>query len=86
MLEPDAVKAARPVLRGGRGSNLASLPDHHVLLHHPLLPCARRFGLGDLPVSPVLQVSFFETLVVDFGLTGEVAYRLLRRSNALALR
>ncbi len=27
LLEPDAVKVARPVLRGGGGSDVASLPD-----------------------------------------------------------
>ena len=27
MLEPDAVKVASPVLRGGGGSNATSLPD-----------------------------------------------------------
>lgn len=27
MLEPDALKGASPVLRGGGGSNAASLPD-----------------------------------------------------------
>lgn len=34
MLEPDAVKVASPVLRGGGGSNATSLPDvrHEVVL------------------------------------------------------
>ena len=38
-LEPDAVKVARPVLRGGGDSNVTSLPDlgsPSVLGEHPL--------------------------------------------------
>jgi hypothetical protein len=38
MLEPDAVKAARAVLRGGRGNNPTSLPDHALYFLKSRLP------------------------------------------------
>jgi len=48
MLEPDALKGARPVLRGGGGGDLTSLPDYRKAAS--LVNVGKAAGL--LPLSP----------------------------------